>query len=348
MRIEQIWKTLMIDALPIEAHRPVPLGSAPISRNGYRPATTMPPAIDSTGRRWPAGTVRWLAVAALLLLAAGAAGYQYFGPGFFRAQRPNTVPAAVVNATPSVAASPTPVVHEESLIDITIPGSALPAGIAGSALSVYTLNPGLHTTWTTPSLAMLNVVIDGELTVKPVNQMQLKRADSQTWQVSPGGTEVTLGPGDEMLVLNPVDADYTNLGPEIVRFIGWGTSAGNGSEPPFPSEWFPEIYDLSGAGAVTFTGSDVRLRLIRVDLEHGAAISSQATPLLQLVVHLTNNSAGNPQSPTLARMPDGSITNYGAQATIYVIRLDPIGPPASPIAGEASPVPISGSPTPER
>ena len=119
-----------------------------------------------------------------------------------------------------------------------------------------------------------------------------------------------------------------------------------------PEIWTTNKYDLTGAGTVSLPGGPARMRLRQIDLPPKATFVPSGVALVQLVVSLPRNAAGETQFVLLFRPGDGTFQNVGNQAiTVYLVTLEAIASPAisSPVPiADGSPVasPVMRSPTP--
>lgn len=342
---DRVWRRLADGFAP--AAPELPVASEWAATNGRGPtighATPHVRPLDTTRRRWMAAAV----IAATLLIAAFALGYRLYWSG--GSDRPGTIPAAIVPATPvPPTPTPTPAATEQTLADIEVPAGPFPPGKAGASLSRNFIPPGTRTTWTVPQTAQLMYVLEGQLTVRPDNQAQILRAGGNSaWTTSPAGTEFRLDPGDVLFLLEPTSGDFSNLGTTAVELLDWGITTVNTSVPPFPPGWESAEYDLAPWGTIDLTGGPVRLRLRLIDLAPDATLPGTGTPLSQLVVNLPTNTAGTPQVPYVVKPPNGSIQNLGDDATLYVVTLETNGhADASPVAQTVIGSPVVATPPP--
>ena len=275
-----------------------------------------------------------LATAALLLLTI-ALGYWAFGPD--RADQPGRIPALDAPATPAQA-TPAPVAPDETLVEVEIPAGALPPGLAGAAFDDNTLRPGLRTTWTVRQDLHLRYVRTGTLTVRADGPVRVQRAGTRTWEEIAAGAEVNLGPGDAVLLLDVATAEFANLGAGPVELVGMILAAGTDPANPTPGEWVTRDYQLSEPGGVSLPGGPLVLRLKRVALAPEAILPRAPTAIVQFGLTAPKNAAGTPTASDVARRSDGSLANFGDEATVYVAALEATGgPPGSPAPGGSTP-----------
>jgi hypothetical protein len=296
----------------------------------------LPFGVPRTRRRW--GFAQ-LAAAAVLLLILGLV-YLALGPGRADDGPPDTIPGAVVSATPAPpTATPDLAVTEETLLEVEIPAAVLPPGVAGAAFDYNTLAPGLQTTWTVRQNVHLRYVLSGILTVRSDNSVRVWRGGNRVWEEVAAGTEVELAPGDAVLLLDAATVEFANLGTVPVEIVGMILAEGTGSANPTPPQWVTGAYDLSGAGGVSLPGGPALLRLRRFTLAADATSPAPPAALLHLGVAGPANPAGTPTPAWVVKQPDGSFDNFfGGEAVVYVVTLEATGATAgSPAAGSPTP-----------
>ena len=274
--------------------------------------------VDQRGLARPRWGVAPLAAAALLLLTLG------FAAVVFEGARPDRTTLIAIDQ-----ATPLPGVTEETLVDIRLPAEALPQGVAGSALSHFTLLPGDRTTWRVFQNVNLVYVLRGALIVRPDGPMQVSRSGrTGAWDTVASGDEVKLGPGDAGLMLNRTTIGFDNAGPDQVEFVQWILASGPRSDPPMPSAWVVNAYDLSGAGGVTLPGEPAQLRLRRLVMAANASDRAPPGAVLQFAITPPFNMTGTPVAAavTVTRLGDRVVnTSFGQEATVYVVTLEPTG-----------------------
>jgi hypothetical protein len=149
---------------------------------------------------------------------------------------------------PKVVASPDTVapsaLTDHLLVDTTLPVGMVPAE-ANGGLAYYTIPVGTDSPWD-PSQAgatcctglRLDYVLSGRYRVQSDASLQLQHAGTARWEPVAAGTELTLGPGDALLL--PLGAGFAaaNTGSTPVMLLeGVFGGAGEVTTDPIPSGW---------------------------------------------------------------------------------------------------------------
>jgi len=329
--VNRLREDLMHTASPVVADWPR------ISMNGFA-GSAPPPRGASASPAAPIARPRfghWFSAqflaAALLVLAIGVGLFGY-GIGRPGSGPPATHPA--VFAAPGTAIPAATI--EKTLAEYDIPAGVLAPGTSGSSTAHFIIPASSTSTWTVPEEAEVHYVLDGALTLTSDKPIQVRRAASGgAMQTTPAGTAVDIGTGDSALISNSAVTTFVNRALTPVVLFSWGMDAGSRSTPPFPYPWTPDVYDLSGAGAVNVPAGAARIRLWQVELAAGATIAPPKGMILQLEFDGETDASGNLTSAQLAlRASDGSILNTSTHPiTVYVATLISVGGPGgSPVA----------------
>ena len=255
------------------------------------------------------------ATAALVLLTVGLV---VVGFSAARPDRPTTIPA-VAQAT-LAAATATPVITEESLVEIRLPGDARLRGDAGVATTIPF--PQTASTWRSSCCPgpMIEYVAAGTYTVRAEAAIRVVRGDRSVDEV-PAGTAVVLGPGDGLISPTTVAVDAANTGTTPVTLLTWNLVA--------------DLADDLGANPGRGDGQEqiptstgpATLRLRRIDLVADAPFPAAPTGVFQFGVSLpVRNADGTPLLASAATSAGGPLFNRLHQAvTVSVVVLTPAG-----------------------
>lgn len=283
------------------------------------PSPTARPALV---RRWPYLS---LAVAILLLLAGGVAGYRVFGPDGNGSQP--AIPAIVAPAaTPASTATPSPVAENDAtLVEIDLPAGSLPRDAYGSTFDHRTMPPSSRTTAQDLGAFQLNYVISGQVTISSDGPLRLLRTADRSWHLIPAGTAVTLDAGDSYFLDSDAAVTLVNLRSEPVEFIAWSMTEGGGGNSEAPEGW--SVHDNAAIHLAVLDRLDnpTRVQLRRVELSPGEELPPPSSALLYQTVFLGVNAAGETVAPVLGLLADDGQRNAGRQSlTIYELIVEPV------------------------
>ena len=228
-------------------------------------------------------------------------------------------PAGARQATPSpTGGSPAVVVMPvETLLEVTLPASALPTGPVVVSLGRWTWEPGATASVPTGSWQrgiVVDRVLSGSYAARSGGPVLVARAggDRPAEEIA-AGTEFVVDTGDGAAYLqNEASWEFRNAGTEQGVGLGGGIfSTAAPSNPGTETELGINLvelasveldgWDAGGADSVTFT-------YWLATLAPGAEIQAAAEGAVQLVATETG------ETPELTTSPDGSARNEGQSA----------------------------------
>jgi len=219
--------------------------------------------------------MRWAGVqlaTALLLAVTLGLGYLALRPGILNRDRLAALPVLMVPATPTPGQT-----LDETLLEISIPASAIPSGDGGeSGLLHATIPPGTEGSWQAPSGPCcsglrVDYVLEGSYTVRASGPVQVVRASgSRTPETVPADIDLVLGPADAMIRPNETTFTATNTGTTPVQLLAWVLLAGAGPAAQVPWNWIGHHSDVQSGLSVPAGPATVQLR--RVTLAPGAVL----------------------------------------------------------------------------
>ncbi len=320
---ERVWRTVRTAtaARQPESEAPVPPSFLlSVSQPSGSTAATRPPVI-ACGTR-----TRWVLVqmlTALLVLATLGVSFVIFGPGRSPRTPLSGVPALILApATPEPEKQATP-----TLAVITLPPGAMPSQIGGG-LNHYTIPAGTRSstdaTWVSTCCTglRLDYVLSGSFTLRSAGPVQLLPAGMSTWETITAQTEITLNPGDAVLVRMQDAFAAENANATPVELVEGGLFAGTVNDDPIPHGWVYHDQDILSR-LIPVPSGPVTVRLHEATLEPGAALELPLGALLQLAVTLDEHA-------TVGTRGDFDTRNLGkAPVALYVLTLEPaaVGPP---------------------
>jgi hypothetical protein len=314
---ERVWRAVQTtaDASQPESGAPVqPSFPFSISRPAVSTATTRSPSFA-----WGTRT-RWALVqmfTALLVLATVGVSFFLLGSG--------RTPLAQRSDVPSLILAPaTPVPEEQAtrtLAAITLPTGAIPSQIGGG-LNHNTIPAGTSSstdsTWISTCCTglRLDYVLTGSFTMRNEGPVQLLPAGTSTWETITAKTEITLNPGDAILLRmqDAFAAENTNATP--VELVEGVLFEGTVNDDPIPQGWVYHDHDIVHR-LIPVPSRPVTLRLLEATLDPGAALPLPPGAVLQLAVTLDTQA-------TVGTRGDFDKRNLGkAPVALYVLTLEP-------------------------
>ncbi len=221
------------------------------------------------------------------------------------------------NLTPGVT-------NEETLFEIALPAEAIPHGnrVSGG-LAHFSLAPGKRTTWDgtgggcCPGFRF-DYVLEGTFTVRPAGYARVFRAAANLSPetVAPG-QEVTLGPGDAVMLRYEDAFDSANPGSAPVQLLDISFIDGFFQLRADGPGWELHL-DADVAYSLTVPDQPATLRLTKVDLAPGAIMPPSPGAVTQLGITLADNA------PLDVHNTD-SIGNINDEpVTVHVVTLLPV------------------------
>jgi hypothetical protein len=285
-------------------------------------------------RAFPAG--RWrvaqLAAALLLIMAVGFGAVSLL-------PRSNHLPPSLP------AANVSPGADKKTLFEITIPAELVPKQPGMGELQHLSIGPGTHGNWPgagpccTGSNPLLYYILTGSFTIRAQADMLVVRADDPEHPVTvSANTDVTLGPGDAVLLTINSPYETVNIGTTDVNLFWWILEDGGGLDSLHPQVWATYEDEQNYPMPVSPPGP-VTLRMERLTLPADATytIPSSIDPLNAFAQSFDIGAYG-PMPAQIVNMGDGRIENIkDHDATVYLITLIPLGTAASPVAATPTP-----------
>jgi len=271
------------------------------------------------GFRW-AGTF----ATALLLLVILGVGYLVVRSGTPNNQRLSSLPVLEAPASPIIDES-----GARTLAAITLPAGTVPSPIVGG-LNHYTIPAGTSSstasTWVSTCCTgpRLDYVLTGSFTMRNEGPVQLLPAGTSTWETITAKSEITLNPGDAILLRmqDAFAAENANVTP--VELVEGVLFEGTVNDDPIPQGWVYHDKDIVHR-LIPVPSSPVTLRLLEATLDPDATLPLPSGAVLQLAVTLDEQA-------TVGTRGDFDKRNLGkAPVALYVLTLEPaeVGPPST-------------------
>ncbi len=268
----------------------------------------------------------------LLVLALGALALR---PGSRLPDRLLTIPALVeapATPNPSEAAS-------TALAAITLPAGGLP-GQVGGALNHFTIPAGTDSstasTWVSSCCVgvRFDYVLSGSFTLRGDGLVRLLRAGTEDWEDVAAGTEITLNPGDAVLLRMEDAFAAANANAAPVGLLEGVLFDGFVADDPIPAGWTYQDQDIISSPAPLPSGP-LTLRLTQSTLAAGGDFL-MPDAALQLAVTLD-------ASAVLGTQSDFRVRNAGKKpATVYLLTVEP-APTESTASGTPAATPAMGA-----
>jgi hypothetical protein len=327
---ERVWRAVQTtaDASQPESEVPVqPSFLLSVSRSAVSTTTTRTPWFAwGTRTRW--ALVQMLSV--LLVLATLGVSFFLFGSG-------RTPPAQLSGVPALILAPATPVPEEQAtrtLAAITLPAWAMPSQIGGG-LSHFTIPAGTSSstdsTWVSTCCTglRLDYVLTGSFTMRNEGPVQLLPAGTSAWDTVTAKTEITLNPGDAILLRMQDAFAAENANTTPVELVEGVLFEGTVNDDPIPHGWVYHDQDMVSR-LIPVPSGPVSLRLHEATLDPGAALPLPPGAVLQLAVTLDAQA-------TVGTRGDFDKRNLGkAPVALYVLTLEP-AEVGTPPAGTPSP-----------
>lgn len=253
---------------------------------------------------------------------------------------PGATDTAAVGTTPDAA-----VTDQETLVELTLPADTLSASTTTEVgLGIYAVPAGSTTVWTgtdggcCPGQSFMHI-LEGTSTFQANGPTHFLRAGKGTMpEVVAAGVEVSLTPGDTILVREEFEWEWTVAGDSPMRLLSGWMIQGSSLPSPDLANWVTEDREIVYVGP-TMTAEPITLRLRQLTVEAGATLSPDAA-----VVQVAVASAA--EGARFAQQSDYGLRNLGEKpARLYVASLSPADPSAEVVVAGISATPAPAGAT---
>jgi hypothetical protein len=241
--------------------------------------------------------------------------------------------------------SPTGVLNQETLVEVTLPADVLPFELMTEVGLVLDTVPAGSTTVYTADAGGCCPAVPAQSVTYILEGTSTFRSQGPAYVVRPGGgapepvavdSAVDLAPGDAILYRDEIGWEWTVTGEGPMRLLSTWVAEGATLPSPDLASWVLDDYQITMSNAVP--AAALTVRLVDATLEAGATLSP-GSAVVQVAVTLPDDQA------RLSQGSDGGIKNVGKEPVrLYVASLSPAGPEAEVVVAGMQATPVAATP----